>query len=176
MLLSSTTKRTVTLLPLVAALLGGAVACEPASIEGTSYGGDSAKSTKRRQNAERDEDPAPTSTPADSAPETTPPPESEDPAPPPSTPDPEPPPPPPPQQPSCQSANPGTCFNCCINANPGAIALENAFDDCLLGCFDSACDNACRIQHVGQCQNNAACVSHHACLQANDCAQQNFCF
>jgi hypothetical protein len=68
------------------------------------------------------------------------------------------------------------CFQCCILANPAAILLESLFDNCLSGCFDSACDDTCRIQHVSLCNGDAACSAHHACLEANDCAQQNLCF
>lgn len=165
------------------------VACEPVSVEGTPY--TSTKTSKRRQDAGRTNDPSPTRSNGDDDDDgavITPPPDAgaspgADPEPSPApttsttgTTPPPPPPPPPPQQPNCQSPNPTACFSCCINNNPGAIAFERAFDDCLFGCFDSACDNACRMQHVSLCSGNADCQSHHACLEANNCAVQNFCF
>ena len=162
------------------------VACEPVAVEGTPY--TSTKAPKRSKDAGRTNDPTPTrntedddegavvtppSQPADAG--TSSDPDNTPPAPPPTGTTP-PPPPPPPQQPSCQSNNPGACFSCCIQHNPGAIPFERAFDHCLFDCFDSACDNACRMQHVDLCDGNAACSSHHACLEANNCAVQNFCF
>jgi hypothetical protein len=77
----------------------------------------------------------------------------------------------PPAAPNCANANVLTCFNCCLNANPDAIPVENAYDNCLDSCAtnDQACTDACRAQHLTNCNANTSCVSHHACLQANGC-------
>jgi hypothetical protein len=75
----------------------------------------------------------------------------------------------PPPPPSCQSSNPDTCFNCCLNANPGAIPLENAYDSCLNNAFSDADVSNCANQHAAQCNGSTDCRSHHACLQANGC-------
>jgi hypothetical protein len=88
------------------------------------------------------------------------------------TPTPTPPPPPPPTPappPNCQSYSLSACFGCCLDANPGAITIEDQYDACLYNCFDDVCAYACDNQHAARCNGNAACKSHHTCLQANGC-------
>ena len=161
-------------------------ACEPVAVEGTPYG--TSKPPKRTKDAGRTSDPTPTrhTEDGDDGAVIVPPPATDagaappedagtSPAPTDTTPPP-PPPPPPAAQPSCESPDPGACFVCCINHNPGAIPFEHAFDDCLFGCFDYASTSACRMQDVSLCDDDAERSDHHACLEANDCAQQNFCF
>jgi hypothetical protein len=77
--------------------------------------------------------------------------------------------PPPPPPPSCQSPSDQACFDCCLDANPGAGVVENAYDNCLFNCFDDFCADNCDAQHNAQCNGNAGCRAHHACLQANGC-------
>ncbi|MBX3229491.1 MAG: hypothetical protein KIT84_17265 [Labilithrix sp.] len=108
----------------------------------------------------------------------TPPPEEEEEettTPPPEEPPPPPPPPPPVTQPACGGGTPIACLDCCLDANPGAIAYENAHDDCLVNCRDSACDNRCQVQHTQLCAGNAACLANHACMEANGCLASNLC-
>jgi hypothetical protein len=176
--------------PWVAIVFGGvcvagaaAIACQPPpSIEGTPYGGDepaasgtgssnkrsnenapspmhdSAPSSSAQTNAAPVTTtdagtvaPAPTTTAAPTAAPTTT-------SPPPATP-----------PPSCQNADDQLCFFCCLDANPGAVPVEEAYDDCLNGCFDDTCAANCDALHLSQCSASTACTAHHACLQANGC-------
>jgi hypothetical protein len=171
----------IIILSALAALSVATTACQPASIEGTSY----AKGTKNTRSSSAGkasgEDAEATETAEDPL-TTTPPPSSGADAgqiavPPPITPNPPAPPPAPPPvtHPNCQSGNPLTCLDCCLGANPQAVAHERAYDDCVGGCFDSACDQQCQNQHVAACAANAACSQNHACMKANNCLAQNFC-
>jgi hypothetical protein len=77
--------------------------------------------------------------------------------------------------PSCQSTEARTCFTCCLDANPAATATEDAYDQCLAACGDSACEARCRTDHAARCASEPECKAHHACLEANGCLVSNEC-
>lgn len=79
--------------------------------------------------------------------------------------------------PACGSADPLACLDCCLRANPGAVAFEDDYDACIQTCApgDNACYDLCQSQHVTACAGNATCTKNHACMEANNCLSQNFC-
>lgn len=86
--------------------------------------------------------------------------------------------PPPTTQPQCANANnPTACLNCCLDANPGAVAYEDDYQFCMDDCpqGDLTCLDDCQRQHVAVCKGNTSCVKNHACMEANNCLAQNYC-